>query len=72
MIAAAQVLSGLALLPFAAAIGWPWAAAAAFASGLFGGPMTVWAQTIRMGLIAPQWHGRAFAAPRAVGNRLAT
>jgi hypothetical protein len=34
--------------------------------GLFSGPMTVWAQTIRMRIVAPQWRGRAFATLRMI------
>ncbi len=68
---AAQVLAGLALVPIGLALaagtaGVPAIAFWAFVSGFVSGPMTVWAQTIRMRLVAPQWRGRAFATLRMI------
>ena len=65
-IAAVQALSGLVLLPVAIAPMITTSAAAAFLFGAFSGPMTVWAQTIRMRIVAPQWRGRAFASLRMI------
>jgi MFS family permease len=65
-IAAVQVLAGLVLLPLAAAPSIVTAATAALLFGAFSGPMTVWAQTIRMRIVAPQWRGRAFATLRMI------
>lgn len=70
-VAIMQVLSGITLLPLAALIAWgtpPLAAVVAFyfLYGLACGPLTVWAQTIRMRFVAPQWRGRAFATLRMI------
>ncbi len=71
MVAAAQTLMGLAALP----IGLLFLAGAPplglvvlclFVLGLVSGPLTVWAQTIRMRYVAPQWRGRAFATLRMI------
>ncbi len=68
---ASQALAGLALAPIGLALasGSPSVAALAFwafVSGFVSGPMTVWAQTVRMRLVAPQWRGRAFATLRMI------
>ncbi len=65
-IAGVQALAGLVLLPLAAAPSIATAAAAALLFGAFSGPMTVWAQTIRMRIVGPQWRGRAFATLRMI------
>jgi predicted MFS family arabinose efflux permease len=65
-IAGVQALAGLVLLPLAAAPSVTTAAVAALLFGAFSGPMTVWAQTIRMRIVAPQWRGRAFATLRMI------
>jgi MFS family permease len=65
-IAASQALAGLVLLPLAVTASQPVAAAGVALFGVFAGPMTVWAQTIRMRIVAPQWRGRAFATLRMI------
>jgi predicted MFS family arabinose efflux permease len=65
-IAASQALAGLALLPLAVTGSLPVAAVGIAVFGFFSGPMTVWAQTIRMRIVAPQWRGRAFATLRMI------
>jgi MFS family permease len=63
-IAAFQAAAGIALLPFVLEPGLVLAFAATFASSFFAGPLTVWAQTIRMRVIPPELRGRVFAALR--------
>ncbi len=70
-VAIMQILSGITLLPLAALIAWgkPTLAAVAalyFLYGLACGPLTVWAQTIRMRFVVPEWRGRAFATLRMI------
>ncbi len=65
-IAASQTLAGLVLLPLAGTASLPVAGAGIAVFGLCSGPMTVWAQTIRMRIVAPQWRGRAFATLRMI------
>jgi MFS family permease len=65
-IAAAQTLAGLVPLPLAATTSLAVAGAGIMLFGLFSGPMTVWAQTIRMRIVAAQWRGRAFATLRMI------
>ena len=65
-IVVAQVLSGLALLALAFRVPVPLAYVAVLCFGFCSGPMTVWAQTIRMRIVAPQWRGRAFASLRMI------
>jgi predicted MFS family arabinose efflux permease len=70
-VATIQCLIGLALLPIIWNIDTPHPSLALtivslFFFGLFSGPLTVWAQTIRMRFIAPQWRGRAFATMRMI------
>jgi hypothetical protein len=51
----------------------PVAVAGLFLLGAFSAPMTVWAQTLRMQMIPPELHGRAFALLRLLmqaGNPL--
>ncbi len=70
-VAATQIAIGLALLPVIWTIAAPVPSLTVtiicfFFFGLFSGPLTVWAQTIRMRFIAPQWRGRAFASMRMI------
>jgi predicted MFS family arabinose efflux permease len=51
----------------------PAAVAGLFLLGAFSAPMTVWAQTLRMQILPPELHGRAFALLRLImqaGNPL--
>ncbi len=63
-ICAAQVLSAALLLMLALRLPLLLVYAAVLGFGVCSGPMTVWAQTLRMRLVAPEWHGRAFAVLR--------
>ncbi len=73
MVVGAQTMTGLAVLPLAVLL-WPGSPPPSLALvlgcililGLCSGPMTVWAQTIRMRFVAPQWRGRAFATLRMI------
>lgn len=68
-----QLLSGVAVLVIVAAPTLPTAAAGLFLLGAFSAPMTVWAQTLRMRMLPPELHGRAFALLRLImqaGNPL--
>jgi MFS family permease len=72
-ICVAQLLSGLAVLFVALAPAVPVAAVGLFLLGAFSAPMTVWAQTLRMQILPPELHGRAFALLRLImqaGNPL--
>ncbi len=44
----------------------PAALASASLFGMCSGPLTVWAQTVRMRVLAPLWRGRAFAILRMI------
>ena len=63
-IAAFQALAGLALAPLVAEPELAVAYAAVCASWFFLGPLTVWAQTLRMRVIPPQLRGRVFGLLR--------
>jgi MFS family permease len=63
-IATFQAAAGLAVLPFVFKPPLVVAFAATFSSSFFIGPLTVWAQTIRMRVIPPELRGRVFAALR--------
>ena len=65
-IALAQLVSGLAFLPLL--LGSPrWLALLSLALyGLGTGPLTVWAQTLRMKIISPKFRGRTFALLRTI------
>lgn len=64
MICAAQILAGLGLgLALVGQSVWS-TAPALFLLGFFSGPMTAWAQTLRMRIIPPELHGRSFALLR--------
>jgi predicted MFS family arabinose efflux permease len=69
----AQAMAGLAVAAIAL---WPSRASALaglFLVGAFSAPMTVWAQTLRMAILPPELHGRAFALLRLLmqaGNPL--
>ncbi len=68
-----QLLSGLAVVVIVLTPSVPAAAAGLFLLGFFSGPMTVWAQTLRMQIVPPELHGRAFALLRLMmqaGNPL--
>jgi MFS family permease len=68
-----QGLSGLAVLVIVLAPSVPAAVAGLFLLGAFSAPMTVWAQTLRMRILPPELHGRAFALLRLMmqaGNPL--
>lgn len=69
----AQSLTGLAILAVVV-VPTVWSAAISlFLLGIFSAPMTVWAQTLRMQMIPPHLHGRAFALLRLImqaGNPL--
>lgn len=68
-----QALTGLAVLGVALAPSVLAAVAGLFLLGLFSAPMTVWAQTLRMRVVPPELHGRAFALLRLMmqaGNPL--
>jgi MFS family permease len=68
-----QVLSGLAVLAIVPAPSVLAVAAGLFLLGAFSAPMTVWAQTLRMQILPPELHGRAFALLRLImqaGNPL--
>lgn len=59
MICAAQILAGLGLgLALVGQSVWS-TAPALFLLGFFSGPMTAWAQTLRMRIIPPELHGRS-------------
>jgi MFS family permease len=63
-IAAFQAAAGTAVVPFVFEPALALAFAATFSSSFFLGPLTVWAQTIRMRFIPPELRGRVFAALR--------
>ncbi|MGZ8781947.1 MAG: MFS transporter [Gaiellaceae bacterium] len=63
-IAASAACAGLALAPLAAEPSLPLAFAAVAGSWFFLGPLTVWAQTVRMRLIPPELRGRVFGVLR--------
>ena len=63
-IAAGQLLAGLTLAPLVAEPPLALAFAAVSASWLFLGPLTVWAQTVRMRVIPPELRGRVFGLLR--------
>ena len=65
-IAAAQVLSGLALGLVVVMASAPGAGAALFAFGAFSAPLTIWAQSLRMRVIPPALRGRTFALLRTL------
>ncbi len=68
-----QFLSGLAVLVIVLAPTVPAAVAGLFLLGVFSAPMTVWAQTLRMQVLPPELHGRAFSLLRLMmqaGNPL--
>lgn len=65
-IAAAQLLTGLALLGLAARPGLAGAVAVLGLAGLCASPLTIWAQTIRMRLIPPDMRGRVFGLLRTL------
>lgn len=68
-----QFLTGLAVLVIVLAPSVPVAVAGLFLLGVFSAPMTVWAQTLRMQILPPELHGRAFALLRLMmqaGNPL--
>ncbi|NJM91597.1 MAG: MFS transporter [Rhodospirillaceae bacterium] len=72
-ICVAQLLSGLAVLVIVLTPSLPAAAIGLFLLGAFSAPMTVWAQTLRMQILPPELHGRAFALLRLMmqaGNPL--
>jgi len=63
------VVQALAAVAFLALLATPHqllVGAGFFAIGLLSAPMTVWAQSLRMRRIAPELHGRAFAALRTL------
>lgn len=71
MVAGSQTLMGLAALPLgllflAGTPSLPAVLLCILVFGLVSGPLTVWAQTIRMRYVAPQWRGRAFATLRMI------
>ncbi len=71
MVAGAQIMTGTAALPIgllflAGTPPLPVVVLCIFVLGLVSGPLTVWAQTIRMRYVAPQWRGRAFATLRMI------
>jgi MFS family permease len=63
-IAAFQATAGVALLPFLFEPVLALAFTAAFTSSFFLGPLTVWAQTVRMRVIPTELRGRVFAVLR--------
>ncbi|HEY7280318.1 MAG TPA: MFS transporter [Actinomycetota bacterium] len=65
-IAAAAALSGGALALLALRPGLPATAATLLVAGVFGSPLTVWAQTIRMRLIPGELRGRVFGMIRTL------
>lgn len=66
MICAAQILAGLGLgLALIGQTMWT-TIPALFLLGLFSGPMTAWAQTLRMRIIPPELRGRSFALLRTL------
>jgi MFS family permease len=72
-ICAVQLLAGLAVLAIVLVPSVPSAGTGLFLLGVFSAPMTVWAQTLRMQIVPPELHGRAFALLRLLmqaGNPL--
>ena len=70
-VAVMQILGGLAIMPAALLLASGHltvgsTVACMFVFGVVTGPHTVWAQTIRMRFIPPQWRGRAFATLRMI------
>lgn len=68
-----QFLSGVAVLVIVLTPSIPAAVIGLFLLGAFSAPMTVWAQTLRMQILPPELHGRAFALLRLMmqaGNPL--
>lgn len=63
-IAGAEALAGLAVVPLVAEPPLAVAFAAVAASWFFLGPLTVWAQTVRMRVIPPELRGRVFGLLR--------
>jgi MFS family permease len=63
-IAAAQTLGGMALLGLAAVPGLPGTLVVLAVAGFLSSPLTIWAQTIRMGLIPEELRGRVFGLLR--------
>jgi MFS family permease len=63
-IAAAQTAVGVAFLPMLLEPGTEATLALLFLSGLLTSPLTIWAQTLRMGLIPPALRGRVFSLLR--------
>ncbi len=64
LICLTQSLSGFALLPLLLVNNVWIAFTAVFLVGFFRAPMTIWAQTLRMGIIPAEQRGRAFALLR--------
>jgi MFS family permease len=65
-IAAAQLAWGIAVLGLVLTPPLPVAIGLLAAVGLLSSPLTVWAQTVRMGLIPPHLRGRAFGLLRTL------
>ena len=62
----AQGLSGVALLPLLLGRNLPSAVVSLALLGACSAPLTIWAQTLRMGIIPPKLRGRAFALLRTL------
>ena len=70
-VAVMQILMGVALVPLAVVVAAGQASiltvvVCLFVQGVVSGPLTVWAQTVRMRFVAPEWRGRAFATLRMI------
>lgn len=65
-IAVCQTVAGIVLLGFLASPSLPIALGVGALFGLASSPLTVWAQTIRMRLVAPELRGRVFALLRTM------
>lgn len=65
-IAMCQTVAGVVLLGFLAGPGLPLALGIGVLFGLVSSPLTVWAQTIRMRIVAPELRGRVFALLRTM------
>ena len=63
-IAVAQTLAGGSVLAALPPIPWMAMAIVLFAFGLCAAPLTIWAQTLRMGIVPAEMRGRAFALLR--------